>query len=149
MKLKDLLSSDHVAVDLRLSDKRAVLQELAQRAAAATSMPEERIVSELLKREELGSTGVGAGIAIPHTRMPEVKKPFGVLVRLKDAIDFGAIDGQPVDIVFLLLLPPAPAAESLAALATVTRKLRDGNVLGRLRSAQGNRQIYDAIVGET
>ena len=132
-----------------MSDKRAVLRELARRAAPALGLPEERILTELLKREELGSTGVGNGIAIPHTRLAEVKKPFGALLRLNDAIDFGAIDGQPVDIVFLLLLPPAPASESLAALAGVTRKLRDRDVLDRLRRAKSNGQIYDAIVAES
>ncbi len=149
MKLSDLLSSEHAAVYLQLPDKRAMLRELARLAAPALGLSEERILTELHKREALGSTGVGNGIAIPHTRLPEVKKPFGALLRLNDAIDFGAIDGQPVDIVFLLLLPPAPASEGLAALAGVTRKLRDRDVLDRLHRAKSNGQIYDAIVAES
>jgi PTS system nitrogen regulatory IIA component len=82
-----------------------LLKELADRAASSLSLPADRILSELLKRETLGSTGTGGGIAIPHARIPGLDKPFGILVRLRQPIDFNAIDSQPVDLLFLLLLP--------------------------------------------
>jgi Phosphoenolpyruvate-dependent sugar phosphotransferase system, EIIA 2 len=85
----------------------------------------ERIAAEILKREELGSTGTGGGVAIPHARIQELNEPFGIFARLNRPIDFQAIDTRPVDLVFLLLLPGDPVGEQLKALATVARKLRD------------------------
>lgn len=148
MDIKDFLSPNHAMVDVRASDKARLLQELAAQAATALNVAADRISIELLKREELGSTGTGGGVAIPHARMPEVKKPFGMLVRLRQAIKFGAIDGQPVDIVFVLLLPATSAGEQLNALASVARKLRDAASLHRLRSAADGAELYTAMVQE-
>jgi PTS system nitrogen regulatory IIA component len=111
MVIRDFLSPSDALIAVRASDKRRLLQDLASRAAAALDLPADRIGSELLRREELGSTGTGGGIAIPHARMSGIKKPFGMLVRLKQPIAFDAIDDQPVEIVFLLLLPAASAGE--------------------------------------
>jgi nitrogen PTS system EIIA component len=148
MDIKDFLSPSYAIVDVRAPDKALLLQELARRAATALDLAADRISTELLKREELGSTGTGGGVAIPHARMPEVKKPFGMLVRLKQAIKFDAIDGQSVDIVFLLLLPATPEAAQLNALACVTRKLRDSDTLRRLRRANDGAELYNAMVSE-
>ena len=95
MKISEFLSSADVLIDLRISDKRLVLQELARRAANSLDLPADTITAEILKREELGSTGTGGGIAIPHARIQSLIKPFGFLARLKQPMDFGAIDGQP------------------------------------------------------
>jgi PTS system nitrogen regulatory IIA component len=146
MVISDFLSPADALVDVRASNKRRLLQELASRAAAAIELPADRICSELLKREDLGSTGTGGGIAIPHARMPEIKKPFGMLVRLKQPIAFDAIDDQPVGIVFLLLLPVASAGEQLAALAVVARKLRDARCVRRLRDATDAAGLFQAMV---
>src|SRR5262245_41945312 len=108
MDIRDFLSPSHVRIDVRATDKAGLLKELANLAAKALNMAADRISTELFKREDLGSTGTGGGVAIPHARMPEVKNPFGLLLRLDRAINFDAIDGQPVDIVFLLLLPATP-----------------------------------------
>src|SRR5476651_2447649 len=83
----------------------------------------QQISFELNKREELGSTGMGGGIALPHVRLASISKPFGFLARLRQSIDFGAIDGQRVDIVFLLMMP-ATSNDHLGALAAVARKMR-------------------------
>ncbi len=83
-------------------------------------------------------------MAIPHARIPDLKKPFGTLVRLKHAIDFDAIDGKPVDIVFLLLLP-AQSGDPLNALASVARRLRDPESVQRLRNAADDAELYRAI----
>lgn len=146
MDIKDFLSPKHVLIDIRASDKASLLRELARLAAAALDLPADRISGELLKREELGSTGTGGGVAIPHARMPEMKKPFGMLARLDRPTGFDAIDGHAVDIVFLLLLPVAAAGEQLTALATVARKLRDRNTLQHLRSAASGAELYDVMV---
>jgi PTS system nitrogen regulatory IIA component len=144
MHIGDFLS--YVLVDISASDKTRLLNDLASQAAAAVNLPVDRISSELLKREQLGSTGTGGGVAIPHARLPELKKPFGMLVRLSKAIPFDAVDEQPVDIVFLLLLPTAPAGEQLNALASVARRLRDTDCLRRVRAAADTREIYDVVV---
>jgi PTS system nitrogen regulatory IIA component len=149
MSIKDFLSPDCVTVDVRESDKARLLHELARQAAIALNLPADRISSELLKREALGSTGTGGGTAIPHARIPELKKPFGMLARLRQAIKFDAVDDQPIDIVFLLLLPTAPASEQLNALASVARKLRNPDCLRRVRRAASASELFGIMVDET
>src|SRR5688572_16381265 len=117
MKIRDFLSPSNVAMDIRASDKASLLKDLASRAASALDLPVDAVATEVEKRDELGSTGIGGGVSIPHARFREVKKPFGLLVRLKQPIEFDAIDGQPVDIVFLLVLPAAAQLDQLNALA--------------------------------
>jgi nitrogen PTS system EIIA component len=132
--------------DLQVADRKALLRDLASRAARSLSIVEKVIFDALARREELGSTGIGKGVAIPHARLPEVKKPFGILVRLKHPMDFNAVDGEPVDLVFLLLLPAADEAGSLNALACVARKLRNPNALGEMRRAPNRALLYTAIM---
>jgi PTS system nitrogen regulatory IIA component len=105
------------------------------------------IFTALLKREELGSTGVGNGVALPHVRLEQVKKPFGILARLKDAIDFDAIDGQPVDLVCLLLLSKENEQAQLNTLAAAARRLRRPEVLEELRRAPNRVMLYNIMVG--
>lgn len=145
MKIKELLSPSDVAIDFRAGDKAGLLRQLAARAAAALSLPADAVASEIEKRDELGSTGLGGGISIPHARFREVKKPFGLLVRLIQPIEFQAIDGQPVDLVFLLLLPAASQLDQLNALAAIARKLRDADVLRKLRAANSSAELYSAV----
>jgi nitrogen PTS system EIIA component len=142
MHIKDFLSPSNVVTDLRASNKTSVLQELALRAAAILKMPADTISAELLKREQLGSTGMGDGIAIPHARVAGVMAPFGLLARLKEPIDFDAVDGQPVDLVFLLLGPASPQGQQLNVLACVARKLRDPATVAELRSAKDSQALY-------
>src|SRR4051812_43447987 len=105
MKISDLLSPTDVMIDVRASNKRLLLEEFATRAAAGLGLPADRIASYLFKREDLGSTGIGRGVAIPHARLPDLERPYGLLARLKPPVDFDAIDGHAVDAVFVLLLP--------------------------------------------
>src|SRR5215831_16275337 len=115
MDVKEFLSSSDILVDVRASDKTQLLQELARRAAASLNLAAEQISAEILKREELGSTGTGGGVAIPHARIQGLKRTFGILVRLKKPIDFQAVDSKPVDLVFLLLLSAESAGVQLNA----------------------------------
>jgi PTS system nitrogen regulatory IIA component len=141
MKISDLLSPTDVMIDARASNKRLLLRELAAKAASGLGLPVETIASCLLKREDLGSTGIGHGVAIPHARLPDLQRPFGLLVKLKQPVEFDAIDGQPVDIVFVLLLPAAVENEALAALALVARTLRSPENLARLRAAKNASEL--------
>jgi nitrogen PTS system EIIA component len=145
MKIADFLSAPEVALDVRASDKVALLKELADRAASTLGLSAEAVASALEKRDELGSTGIGGGVSIPHARFREVKKPFGFLARLKRPMEFDAVDGQPVDLVFLLLLPASSQLDQLNALAAVARKMRDREVLCKLRSATSVTELYRAI----
>ncbi len=144
MEIRDILAPGDALIKARAPDKTRLLQDLATRAAAALNLDANLVATELQKREALGSTGTGEGVAIPHARIPELKKPFGTLVRLRQAIDFDAIDGQPVDVVFLLLLPKSQG-DPLNALATVARKLRDPEAVGRIRNAADDDELYRAI----
>jgi PTS system nitrogen regulatory IIA component len=130
---------------VRAPDKTRLLQELSSQAAASVDLPPEQISAEILKREALGSTGTGGGVAIPHARIQGLTKAFGIFARLNKPMDFAAIDGRPVDLVFLLLLPANPVGEQLKALAAVARKLRDPACLRELRSAGGSAALYDAM----
>jgi PTS system nitrogen regulatory IIA component len=145
MKISDFLSPADTMVDVRASDKRELLRELSRKAALALKLPTEHVASELLKREELGSTGMGSGVAIPHARIGAVTKPFGILVKLKQPIDFDAIDGEPVDLIFLLLLAISPQGQQLDALATVARKLRAPATVARMRQAKESAELYSAF----
>jgi PTS system nitrogen regulatory IIA component len=146
MKISDLLSPADVMVDVRTSNKRVLLQELAARAASSLGLNVDQIAPYLLKREELGSTGIGKGVAIPHARLPDLKCPFGMLARLKASLEFDAIDGQPVDIVFVLLLPAAAENGQLGPLALVARTVRTPQVLARLRAARSAPELHSTIV---
>jgi PTS system nitrogen regulatory IIA component len=146
MDINDFLSPANTLIDVRGADKAQLLQELAHRASTNLNLPAERISSELLKREQLGSTGTGGGVAIPHARIPGLNKPFGILARLKQPIDFDAIDGEPVDVLFLLLLPISSDKEQLNALASVARVLRDSECVNNLRRSRDSEGLFRAMV---
>jgi PTS system nitrogen regulatory IIA component len=148
MQIADFLSPDDTLCNVRAADKDRLLRELTGRAASALRLDAAALADAIAQRERLGSTGMGDGIAIPHARIAGLSKPFGLLARLRRAIDFAAIDGQPVDIVFLLLLPSAARGEQLTALASVARRLRDAQVTADLRDAADGAALYRAIVAE-
>jgi PTS system nitrogen regulatory IIA component len=145
MNIKEFLSPSDVMADFAALSKIRLLQELARRTSGTLELPAELISNSLLKREELGSTGTGGGIAIPHARIPGLEKPFGILVRLRQPIDFAAIDDQPVDLVFLLLLPVTSSKNQLNALASVARILRDPDSVSRLRRARDGADLFRAM----
>ena len=148
MKVADFLSPASTLVEARPLDKPQLLGELAERAARAVGLDTGPVVSAILAREELGSTGVGGGVAIPHARLGGIDQPHGLLVRLKRPIDFAAIDGEPVDVVFLLLMSDKPKGEQLSALACASRALRDPKTLAGLRAARTGPDLYAAITGD-
>ena len=145
MKLIDLLAPENVVVDLRAADKATALAELAQRAGDKVGAPADAIVNALLAREKLGSTGVGGGVAIPHARLAALARPFALFARLRAPIAFDAVDGRPVDLLFLLLLPDAAHGEQMNALACAARALRDPAIAEALRKAKSADAAFAAI----
>jgi nitrogen PTS system EIIA component len=145
MKILDFLSPIDVMTNVAASDKQQLLQELARKAGSIVDVLPNRVFAELQKREELGSTGMGGGVAIPHARFQQINKPFGMLVRLRKPIDFDAVDGKPVDTVFLLLLPEAADGEQLGALALIARKLRNPAITAALRRARDSAEMYQVL----
>lgn len=146
MNIATLLAPESVVPGMKATSKKQALQELAKRASAATGVDERRIFDVLLERERLGSTAVGQGIAIPHARLSEIDKLFGMFARLETPIDFDAVDDQPVDLVFLLLAPESAGADHLKALARVSRLLRDKASCAKLRGANNGDALYALIV---
>ena len=144
MQITDLVTPDRVIVRLQAHSKSHLLAELARRAAIATGLAQGQIGDALEAREALGSTGVGAGIAIPHAQITGLQHFYGLFVRLDRPIDYDAIDGRPVDLVFLLLIP-ANNKEHLQALASVSRRLRDRAIGAALRGAKGAREAHEAL----
>jgi nitrogen PTS system EIIA component len=135
MTLGEIVGPDHVVVGLRVGDKAQLLQELAGRAATVVGLDRRAIFEALQARENLGSTGLGKGFALPHARLEMLNEPFALLVRLARPIDFAAIDDQPVDLVILLLSPANGGNQHLATLAALSRPLRDAAFVQRLRRA--------------
>src|SRR5882724_10214229 len=148
MNIADLLAPDAVLPGLKAQSKKQLLQELAVRAHGLTRLSERRIFETLVERERLGTTGVGAGIAIPHGRMTEAKTITGIFARLENSIDYEAVDSQPVDLVFMLLAPENAGADHLKALARVSRLLRDKATCEKLRAAKSPEALYAILTGD-
>jgi nitrogen PTS system EIIA component len=145
MPLTDLLTQQAVMPALKVNSKKQALQELAARAAALCGRSDREVLDVLAQRERLGSTGIGNGIAIPHGKLPKLERLFGVFARLDRPVDFEALDGQPVDLLFLLLAPEAAGADHLKALARVARLLRDAEVARKLRESRDAEGIYAVL----
>jgi nitrogen PTS system EIIA component len=145
MPLTDLVAPNAIIPALKVNNKKQVLQELAARAAALTGQNEKTIFDTLMQREKLGSTAVGNGIAIPHGKMATLGRLFGLFARLDRPVDFESLDGQPVDLIFLLLAPEGAGADHLKALARVARLLRDSTVADKLRASEDAEALYAVL----
>jgi PTS system nitrogen regulatory IIA component len=146
MGLRELLSPDAVVLNLHARCKREALSMLADRAAKLTGASAPAIRQALMEREQLGSTGVGRGVAIPHGKIEGVPAITGLLVKLDQPIDFEAVDDQPVDLLFVLLAPADATAAHLKALARVSRLLRDEHVREALRGAETTEAMFAIAV---
>lgn len=135
MELNDLIAPNAIVPLLKASSKKQVIQELSEKASALTGLPQRQIFDKLLQRERLGSTGVGQGVAIPHGKLAELDRLWGIFAVLDKPVNYETLDDQPVDIVFLLLAPEGAGADHLKALARVARVLRNSDSLAKLRSA--------------
>ena len=145
MTLADLILPQAVIPSLKAKSKKHVLEELAARAAKLGHLPAREIFEALLQRERLGSTGIGRGIAIPHCRHSSVKHITCIFARLETAIPFDAIDGNPVDLVFLLLAPEDAGADHLKALARLSRLMREPRTILQLRAAKDQASLHAVL----
>jgi nitrogen PTS system EIIA component len=148
MHLSSFISPDSVVPSLKAKTKKQLLQELSARASRLTGLPERDIFDVLLQRERLGSTGLGQGIAIPHGKLAGLKRIVGIFARLAEPIDFDAVDAEKVDIVFLLLAPEGAGADHLKALARISRLLREGSAVDKLRASKDAAALYAVLTEE-
>jgi PTS system nitrogen regulatory IIA component len=149
MEIADLITPSRVVAQLRATNKKQALQELAKRAAVMTGIQDRAIYDVLIERERLGSTGIGMGIGIPHGRLPGLDTLCGIFARLDRPVPFDAIDDQPVDLIFLLLAPEGAGADHLKALARVSRLLRDRTVCEKLRGTDNADALYALLIDRT
>lgn len=148
MQLSEIINSSSVLPNLKASSKRQLLQELANEGARITGIEAQVIFETLLRREKLGSTGLGEGIAIPHGKFPSLDRVHGVFARLAPPVKFESVDDNPVDLVFLLLAPESAGADHLKALARISRLLRDETMCNKLRGTDKNEALY-ALLTDT
>jgi PTS system nitrogen regulatory IIA component len=142
MELADILHPEAVLVCTDITNKRDVLVRLADKAAALSGHPAAEIFEALNDREQLGSTGLGNGIAVPHGKYAPLKGVMAVFMKLTTPVDFESVDDQPVDIVMMLLAPMGAGADHLKALARVARILRTDSVVEALRRSNDPPRIY-------
>ncbi|MEM8552201.1 MAG: PTS IIA-like nitrogen regulatory protein PtsN [Pseudomonadota bacterium] len=145
MEMADLLSEDAVFISVDGHSKKHALQEISAQAAKVSGLQERAIFETLNKRERLGSTGVGNGIAIPHGKVVNLKTLSALFFRLAAPIDFDALDGEPVDLVFVLLAPEDAGADHLKALAKIARVLRAEGVAEDLRGAITRGDVFSVL----
>lgn len=136
MRLTEFLDFESIRVGLSAGNKRQLLQFLGQTAGARLALDQAAIIGSILERERLGSTGFGNGVAIPHGKVEGLTTIYAMLVRLSEPLDYKAVDGISVDLVFLLLSPPDAGAAHLKALAAVSRTIRNGTTLEKMRGAR-------------
>jgi PTS system nitrogen regulatory IIA component len=149
MDLSDLISPEAMIASLKAKNNKQLLQALSAHAARLTGLEERDIFDTLLQRERLGSTGLGQGIAIPHGKFAGLTRIVGVFAKLAEPVDFDAVDGAPVDIVFLLLAPEGAGADHLKALARISRLLREGSAVEKLRASKDAAALYAVLTEAT
>ncbi len=140
--LSDLIRPEAVVRGLAVASKKALFQQLGLLAATAYGLDAKTASDALTEREKLGSTGFGGGVAIPHARVAGLVTIRCVVATLAKPIDVGAVDELPVDLVVALFSPPGAGADHLKALARVSRALRDGQFVAKLRGAGSKDAMY-------
>ena len=147
MQLADFLDFDAIKTALPGGSKRALLQQLSNLAAQRLAQDSPAILASLNEREQLGSTGFGQGVAIPHGKIDGLGRIYGLFARLAEPVDYKAIDGRPVDLVFLQLSPPDAGAEHLKALAAISRVTRHAATLEKMRGARSRDALAAVLLG--
>ncbi len=147
MNLAEIIDSRAVLPQVKAQNKKQLLQELSQVFAGVVAVDHRIIFETLLTREKLGSTGLGQGIAIPHGRLPNITRVYGLFAKLAAPVAYDSVDGQPVDLVFVLLSPYHAGADHLTALARISRLLREPGTMTKLRGTTTAEGLY-AILTE-
>ena len=147
MLLADFLDCDAIKTSLSGGNKRSLMQQLANLAGQRLGVESAPILASITEREQLGSTGFGQGVAIPHGKIEGLTRIYCLFVRLAEAVDYKAIDGRPVDLIFLLLSPPDAGAEHLKALAAISRITRHLPTLEKMRGARSRDALAAVLMG--
>ena len=147
MQLADFLDLDAIKTSLPGGNKRSLMQQLANLASQRLGTEPATINAAINEREQLGSTGFGQGVAIPHAKIDGLAQIYALFARLGEPVDYKAIDGRPVDLVFLLPSPADAGAEHLKALAAISRVTRDAATLERLRGARSRDALAAVLMG--
>lgn len=149
MKITDLLDAAKIIPSLKGRDKKTVLKEITDWLASQDpTMDARRLLEILLEREKISSTAIGEGVAIPHGKLPGIRKVSGVFARSAQGVDFDSLDGGPTHLFFLLIAPEDSAADHLKALARISRLLKDSSFRARLMEGETQAEIFDAIKKE-
>jgi mannitol/fructose-specific phosphotransferase system IIA component (Ntr-type) len=149
MKFSDFVSIPAIKADLTSLDKPGVIRELVESLATAGAIKQEDvegIVAAIMKREELGSTGIGRGVAVPHTKHPSVEKLVGTVGVSSEGVDFNSLDGDKVHLFFVLVSPPDRPGDHLRALENISRQLRDDTFCRFLKQAKATEDIRLLLV---
>ena len=147
MHLSDFLDFDAIKTALPGGSKKALLQQLANLAGQRLERDSGAILASVSEREQLGSTGFGQGVAIPHGKVEGLKQIYGLFARLAEPLDYKAIDARPVDLVFVLLAPDEAGADHLKALAAISRVTRHGATLEKMRGARSRDALAAVLMG--
>jgi len=150
MKLLDFVVRESIIVDLQATGKEEAIREMVgslHRAGKLASEDLESVIRAILGREELGSTGIGQGVAVPHTRHPTLHRLIGTVALSRRGVDFAALDGEPVDIFFLLVSPQNQPGDHLRALENISRHLKDERFVSFLRQARTQENVIDVLEG--
>ena len=149
MNLAEIIDSRAILPAVKAQNKKQLLQELSQAIASVVAVDNRIIFETLLTREKLGSTGLGQGIAIPHGRLPNINRVYGLFAKLASPVAFESVDGQPVDLVFVLLSPNHAGADHLTALARISRLLREPGTMAKLRGTTTAEGLYAILTEPT
>jgi len=150
MKLAEIIPEGGILDDLKSTTKEEVIKEMVQALVKAGRIEDstaKKVVKALMDREELGSTGIGAGVAVPHARHDSVTELLGAFGRSKKGISFDALDGEPVHVLFLLLSSKGASGAHLESLAYISRLVRDDKYVKQLRDAKDAKELRD-LLGE-
>ena len=147
MNLAEIIDARAVLPYVKAQNKKQLLQELAQSMASILAVDHRIIFETLLTREKLGSTGLGQGIAVPHGRLPNITRVYGLFAKLAAPVSYDSVDGEPVDLVFVLISPDHAGADHLTALARISRLLRQPGTIAKLRGTATAEGLY-AILTE-
>ena len=145
MNINHMLSADAVIVNFESKSKKHILNKLCELAEKKIKVNSRNLLETLTKREKLGSTAVGNGIAIPHANVPNINKPYVFVATLLNGLDFNATDDQPVDIIFLLVASDNEGSEHLQALALISRLLRNKELTTKLRGCKSTEAALAVI----
>jgi PTS system nitrogen regulatory IIA component len=145
MKFSDFVSVEAIRPNVVATNKEGVIREMAQSLVDAGKIAAgelESIVKAIMKREDLGSTGIGRGVAVPHTKHPSVNRLIGTVAISQGGVDFESLDGDPVQLFFLLVSPPDRPGDHLRALENISRQLRDDTFCKTLKEATGPQDVW-------